>query len=849
MMNNGLHIGDKTLDNSLVVLDEDRLCYCVRSVSNGAAGVRTISKALLAEWVGAYKKMPNASAQDIRTQLVGKSEIDRFEYGYASTLAKMAKMSLGQISIISSVVEECFQDEFITWWCDTKRRAEKTARNYIGYLASLNKPIGEKTNSTWPGVYVYLFGRKSSKEVVQVGALNQFDEIFGSFCRIFDDTGCPEGANPDAYVECVQWVKDVSQWACLSSAFKAYREFLEWREAQKKPEDKPQLPPNVDRLSVALKLFAEKRKDDGEGGWFDTGFDVNANIREYFDALTVDVLKGFGEEKITELFCGLKGSDGKTFEPMWSGKPGMGWGHIKPNDPEAVQKIVDFLVLLKSDASVSARFLDKDFVRPAGFGRSVISELLMKFHPDTCLKHGERSHIALVCLGLIDFDWRNDYSDAEYKQVCGAAAKILQKMQSMKIPRLVNADGLVDNSPPDYLTVNEFIYFVNTNQDLIKEKIMGNAMKKGKPQKHKGEKALEWKKGSKDDELLLRLLASLRAKPFAILAGHSGTGKSRYVKKLAYMTCNAEELRNEKQLPGNYLLLQVKPNWHDSTDLLGYRNAITEGKYQPTELIKFIFRAYQFSETPFFLCLDEMNLAPVEQYFAEFLSAMESKEPVPLNDISEKEGNLFELGCEWEDSLEYLKENGFSIPKNLFIVGTVNMDETTNQFSRKVLDRAFTIEMTDVDFANYGNVTEPSYADTIEEETIEQLLAGEKLVKELDEEDKKEDSSLIKVQKALAATPFAIAYRFANEYTLLKRAIETFDPQGTMTLDALDQAVLMKILPRIAGERDYIEKVYGDKETVGLRSALVGKTVSLDKINEILERAKNTNANYITFWP
>ena len=606
---------------------------------------------------------------------------------------------------------------------------------------------------------------------------------------------------------------------------------------------------DVDRLSVALKLFAEKRKDDGEGGWFDTGFDVNANIRGYFDALTVDVLKGFGEEKITELFCGLKGSDGKTFEPMWSGKPGMGWGHIKPNDPEAVQKIVDFLVLLKSDASVSARFLDKDFVRPAGFGRSVISELLMKFHPDTCLKHGERSHIALAWLGLIDFDWRNDYSDAEYKQVCGAAAKILQKMQSMKIPRLVNADGSEDTSKPDYLTVNEFIYFVNTNQDLIKEKIMGNAMKKDKPQKHKGEKALEWKKGSKDDELLLRLLASLRAKPFAILAGHSGTGKSRYVKKLAYMTCNAEELRNEKQLPGNYLLLQVKPNWHDSTDLLGYRNAITEGKYQPTELIKFIFRAYQFSETPFFLCLDEMNLAPVEQYFAEFLSAMESKEPVPLNDISEKEGNLFELGCEWEDSLEYLKEHGFSIPKNLFIVGTVNMDETTNQFSRKVLDRAFTIEMTDVDFANYGNVTEPSYDDTIKEETIEQLLAGEKLVKELDEEDKKEDSSLIKVQKALAATPFAIAYRFANEYTLLKRAIETFDPQGTMTLDALDQAVLMKILPRIAGERDYIEKVYGDKETVGLRSALVGKTVSLDKINEILERAKNTNANYITFWP
>ena len=205
MMNNGLHIGDKTQDDSLVVIDEDRLCYSVRSVSNGGVGVRTISKALFAEWVEAYKKAPNASAQEIRAQLVGRSEIDRFEYGYASTLAKMAKMSLGQIPIISSPVEESFQDEFITWWCDTKKRAEKTARNYIGYLASLNKPIGEKTNSTWPGIYVYLFGRKSSKEVVLVGTLNQFDEIFGPFCRIFDDSGCPEGANPDAYAECVQW--------------------------------------------------------------------------------------------------------------------------------------------------------------------------------------------------------------------------------------------------------------------------------------------------------------------------------------------------------------------------------------------------------------------------------------------------------------------------------------------------------------------------------------------------------------------------------------------------------------------------------------------------------------------
>ena len=102
-MNEGFHIGDKTQDNSLVILDEDRLCYSVKSVSNGGVGIRTISKALLAEWVEAYKKTPNAPSQTVREQLVGKSEIDRFEYGYAGTLAKMAKMILGQIPYIPAI--------------------------------------------------------------------------------------------------------------------------------------------------------------------------------------------------------------------------------------------------------------------------------------------------------------------------------------------------------------------------------------------------------------------------------------------------------------------------------------------------------------------------------------------------------------------------------------------------------------------------------------------------------------------------------------------------------------------------------------------------------------------------
>ena len=597
------------------------------------------------------------------------------------------------------------------------------------------------------------------------------------------------------------------------------------------------------RLDAALKLFAEKRMEDGDGGWFNVGRKVNGRIREYFAPLTKEKLGAFGEGQIEELFCGKKNAEGKIeLETMWSGKPGMGWGNIKPTDDSAVKRIAGFLVELKNDAGVSARFLEKGFDCPKGFGPSVITELLMKFHPESCIKHGERSHNALAWLGLIDFAWRNAYSETEYRQVCGAAAKILSRMETMELPRQIKADGSDDGSAPDYLTVNEFLYFVDTNLDEIKEEVMAKQMKNDKPTQYKGKAKLKF--DTKDDELMLRLLSALRAKPFAILAGHSGTGKSRYVKKLAYMTCNAEELRRPGQLPGNYLLLPVRPNWHDSTDLLGFRNAIKDGQYQKTPLIEFLFRAMHFKDTPFFLCLDEMNLAPVEQYFAEFLSAMESNEPVPLNDISAAESNLFDLGCEWNDARDYLVANGFSIPKNMFIVGTVNMDETTNQFSRKVLDRAFTIEMTDVDFANYGRVEEPSYDDTLEEKIIKELLSGETVVKKLDEDDVAEGSSLVRVQKALEETAFAIGYRFANEYTLLKRSIACFDPDGRMKIDALDQAVLMKVLPRIAGEREYIDNVYGK-----LKTALEGKKASLGKIDVIQKRANDTNAQYITFWP
>ena len=163
-----LKVGDKTEDDSLVVLDEDRLCYSVRSISNGGVGVRTISKALLAEWIEAYKKTPNAPSQVVREQLVGKSDIDRFEYGYAGTLAKMAKMVLGRISVVRPNLEEMRRNEFYDWMLRVEKKSPKTAKDTSGtYLPSISDNLAPRTASVWHGLREYLYNEKPAKKIVK----------------------------------------------------------------------------------------------------------------------------------------------------------------------------------------------------------------------------------------------------------------------------------------------------------------------------------------------------------------------------------------------------------------------------------------------------------------------------------------------------------------------------------------------------------------------------------------------------------------------------------------------------------------------------------------------------------
>lgn len=834
-MKKDLHVGDGTLDGSIVVIDEDRLCYKIKSISNGAVGVRTISKELLMEWVTAYEGVPNESAEDVRKRLRGKSEIDRYEYGYAGTLAKMAKMVLGQIPIVRPNAEDRRRKEFYDWMVSIGKAATYAKDVSKSYLPSISDDPKPPSKSMWHGLREHLYNEKPTRRIYEVNSCAELNALYAGIDRIFGSDSTPGTFDPQRFNDCWTWAHDPSNHNSVSAAWNLYKQFMQWREAQKKKEEPPPVMHAADRLTIALKFFAEKRY---ETEWQDkTRKDGYQNIYDMAVMTPEQIAAGSLDDFYNDFL--LK---------IWAFKNGGSrrYGQLDEAGRKAYRQ---FVVDLKTQLKSFDSYFPPNTQCPDGMGVGVLTELMMRFWPKSCCNYNASLiHEALVTLHMAEGDFVWPKTPSVYQDFMGKCATILLKMEQMKLSRRSDSGN---DEPPDYITVNEFLWFVREYKDLIQEEVMSKKMKNDAPTKYdEGKrKTLAFDPNSKDDELLLRLLAALRAKPFAILAGHSGTGKSRYVKKLAYMTCNMDELRNEKQLPGNYLLLQVKPNWHDSTELLGFRNAMDGSRYQKTKLIEFLFRAYQFKDTPFFLCLDEMNLAPVEQYFAEFLSSMESAEPVPLNDITVKDDNLFDLGCEWKAAYDYLAANGFSIPKNLFIVGTVNMDETTNQFSRKVLDRAFTIEMTDVDFKNYGHVTQPSYADTIEEEKIQELLNGEKFVDKLDDEDVAEGASLVKVQKALEPTAFAVAYRFANEYTLLKRAIACFDKDGTMKLDALDQAVLMKILPRVAGEKDYIEKVYGKNDNEGLRKALEGKSVSLKKIAEIMKRANDMNAQYITFWP
>lgn len=293
---------------------------------------------------------------------------------------------------------------------------------------------------------------------------------------------------------------------------------------------------------------------------------------------------------------------------------------------------------------------------------------------------------------------------------------------------------------------------------------------------------------------------ALKAKPFAILTGLSGTGKTRLTRLLSDAITGGTN--------NQYLLLAVRPDWHDSTPLLGYQNILSD-RYISTPFLEILHRAAQNEnrERAFFICLDEMNLARVEHYFAEVLSAMETEEQQIL---------LYE-------------GRSTVLSPNLFLTGSVNMDEATHPFSRKVLDRANTIEFTEV-------TLKP--ADALPVETLPEIpfperqrlflancvttvqTAQTRLAAVDDSFPEQILATLTTLNELLTPRSMHFGYRVRDEVMRYAAAAFSIEGQGLLSEEpnvnlqtALDLQIVQKVLPRLTGTAEALERLLHDLES------------------------------------
>lgn len=438
----------------------------------------------------------------------------------------------------------------------------------------------------------------------------------------------------------------------------------------------------------------------------------------------------------------------------------------------------------------------------------------------------------------------------------------------------------------DYLVENySALQFDDEKDDVLNLRILSDVEDKEGDEDYSEEPSLD---DTKDYVQQISLdyrtfITAIKSKPFLLLAGISGTGKSRIVRELARACWDEGAEEYEAQKPRNFEMVQVKPNWHDSSELIGYVSRIDGVRYVVGPFLKFMVKAIQDPDTPYFLCLDEMNLAPVEQYFAEYLSVVESRKRQndgtittdPIVDYSNTEEYKSLIDQLFTDDYdlrkEYLTEEGgkrLSIPQNLIVVGTVNMDETTFSFSRKVLDRAMTIEMNEVDLEGGLDNRYEKIGKLGAAELIGTAVEGVDVYGTYKDVCDTAIDYLQKINEKLEGTPFKIAYRTRNEVLLyvVNNLPYNKDEDGDeldkdyVIARALDEITSMKILSRIEGDESKVSARFLEELETTIKGGLeviydgpfdkvesdeVFGSVSLAKLDEMKKRLAS---GYTSFW-
>lgn len=328
-----------------------------------------------------------------------------------------------------------------------------------------------------------------------------------------------------------------------------------------------------------------------------------------------------------------------------------------------------------------------------------------------------------------------------------------------------------------------------------------------------------------------RYITSLLTKPFVILTGNSGTGKTRIAKQFSQYL--------ERTIDGkrNWLIVPVGADWTDNTKMLGFYNPLEE-KYVSTPTLDFILQAIKNPTVPYFLILDEMNLSHVERYFSDFLSAMESDEEIPLYKVSGKKA---------KDGEEITIPEKIRLPKNLFVTGTVNIDETTYMFSPKVLDRSNVVEfkpekeavlnlMTgSVDVNNVSRAGSGVAEGFIDLASV--IRNGVCNVEQIKLEQVRE--FLDSIYEELQESGFEFAYRTVKEIRQYYAAAYELQKGNFNLIRTMDEQIVQKILPKIYGDRKQIGELLDTLEEKcknGIGDSSEEMTLSLKKIEQMKKR-------------
>lgn len=313
--------------------------------------------------------------------------------------------------------------------------------------------------------------------------------------------------------------------------------------------------------------------------------------------------------------------------------------------------------------------------------------------------------------------------------------------------------------------------------------------------------------------------------PLVILSGISGTGKSLLPRKFAKFT------------KSRFQPIPVQPQWADNSDLFGYVPSLASGTFVKGKIIESILEAKRNPDLLAIAMLDEMNLAPVEHYFSDFLSVAESRE--------RKEGRIgsdplpIDLPAAPEPSFAPICDElrGIELPHNLRVVGTANMDESTKLFSPKVLDRAFTIEFDDPDLTAFatGGSDSSAYFESLAQAVINpdnaiNIMEAQAKSQELFEQ---VAAWLDEIQFILSPAGIKFGYRTRDSILLYLHFWREFGLTDVLAgCAALDFCILQKILPKISGGGDALE------------AALAGLVKWLDERAESTDDADDIEAEF-----